>query len=245
MAVQIFNAGGLGGGEAIRMITVASSSALPGSAKDNLLALVTTVTPGKIRLSHTSPDAQAAGDVWIMTSVSGSRALQVGRKNLLTTYLVRAYQYVASVWVLKDLYVRTGGAWLNTYTYLYSRGTEFVTAHGFNGASLAESATYISKQATYMIGIPTATANNTKGIYWDAVDLSDFTTFRVVISTPNAQATVGFGNSVGNTLATISSGLDEVTFDVNISTLNNSYKLWIGRTTASADAFRVYEAFLI
>ena len=245
MAVQILNAGGLGGGEAIRMITVASASALPGSAKDNLLALVTTVTPGKIRLSHASPDAPAAGDVWIMTSVSGSRALQVGRKNLLTTYLVRAYQYVASVWVLKDLFVRIGGAWLNTYTYLYSRGTEFVTVHGFNGSSVSDSPANISKQPTYFIGVPAATATNWKGIYWDALELTDYSTLRLVISTPNSAETVGFGNSTSNAIATISSGLDEATVDVNIATLNGAYKLWIGRITASADAFRVYEAFLI
>ena len=73
----------------------------------------------------------ADGDVWIMTSVSGARVLQVGKANLLTTHLIRGYQYGSGAWVIKELYLRSGGAWLNMNVYLYSRGTEFVTVHGF------------------------------------------------------------------------------------------------------------------
>ena len=244
MSVQIFNQGG-GGGEAVKLIVLTSAASLPASAKDNTLAIITSVTVGAVRLQHTTPASPSGGDVWIMTSVSGGRALQVGRKNLLTTYLVRAYQYVSSVWVLKDLYVRVSGAWQNTYTYLYSRGTEFVTAHGFNGTTLTEATGNISKQSTYMIGIPSATANNWKGIYWDAIDLTDYNTLRLVVSTPNAEETLGYGNSTSTTNGTLSQGLDESVVDVNIATLNGSYKLWIGRITATADAFRVYEALLI
>ena len=51
---MILRRGG-GSGEAIRLLTLGSAAALPASAPENTLALVTAVTPGTVRLSHTAP----------------------------------------------------------------------------------------------------------------------------------------------------------------------------------------------
>jgi len=243
MAIQIFNAGGLGGGEAVKLLTVGSMDALPISAKENTLALVTTVAPGTIRLAHAAPDSPAEGDVWIMTSASGTRALQLGRKNLLTTYLVRGYQYVSGAWAVKDLYLRSGGAWQNMYTYLYSRGTEFVTAHGM-GTMLGDNPSQISKGPNYFDAIVSATANNWKGCWWEAIDYTPYVTLRLVMSTPAATLSLGYSDA-SHIVTTLPTNQQEAQVDVNVTNLNATVKLWIGRVTAAADTFRVFEAYLI
>ena len=190
---MILRRGGTGG-EPVRLLTVSSAAALPNTAQDNTLALVTTQTPGAVQLSHTAPAAPAAGDVWIMTSVSGDHLLQVGRKNLLNTCLVRGYQYLGGAWTVKDLYLRSGGAWRNMYTYLYSRGAEFVTALGLS-SMLGDTSSQISMQPDYFDAIMLATANNWKGCWWEAMDYTPFVTLRLIISTPAATLSLGYGDA--------------------------------------------------
>ena len=239
---MILRRGGTGG-EPVRLLTVSSAAALPNTAQDNTLALVTTQTPGAVQLSHTAPAAPAAGDVWIMTSVSGDHLLQVGRKNLLNTCLVRGYQYLGGAWTVKDLYLRSGGAWRNMHTYLYSRGTEFVTAHGMS-SMLGDTSSQISKQPDYFDAIVLATANNWKGCWWEAMDYTPFVTLRLIISTPAATLSLGYGDA-SHIIATLPASQQEAQVDVNITNLNVTTKLWIGRITAAADTFRVFEAYVL
>ena len=239
---MILRRGGAGG-EPVRLLTVSSAAALPDTAKENTLALVTAQAPGAVQLCHAAPAAPADGDVWIMTTASGTRALQLGRKNLLTTYLVRGYQYVSGAWAVKALYVRNGGAWQNMYTYLYSRGTEFVTAHGM-GSMLGDNPSQISKGPNYFDAIVAATAQNWKGCWWEAIDYTPYVTLRLVMSTPAATLSLGYSDA-SHIVTTLPTNQQEAQVDVNVTNLNATVKLWIGRSTAAADTFRVFEAYLM
>ena len=232
-----------GSGESIRVLAFASALLLPAVGKENTLALITTVDVGKISLQHTAPTTPADGDVWIMTTASGNRALVVGTKHTLTTYLVRGYQYLAGTWTLVDLYVRSGGAWQNMNMYLYSRGTEFVTAHGM-GTMLGDSPSQISKGPNYFDAIVSATANNWKGCWWEAIDYTPYVTLRLVISTPASTLSVGYSDA-SHIITTLPPNLQETQVEVNITNVNVTTKLWIGRATAAADTFRVFEAYVI
>lgn len=124
MAIGRTNAGGGGSSLNFKVIAVASESALPSSAAENTIAVITTTAITSYVFSSSAPTSPAEGMVWFATGTASTVGFNAVKKNGLWVYPTGCQQYVSGTWVTKTAKTYKSGAWVEWRLYLYNAGDE-------------------------------------------------------------------------------------------------------------------------
>lgn len=137
---EIFGYPIMGGGSDLnfKVIAVASESALPSTAAENTIAVITTSPITSYVFSSTAPTSPTEGMVWFTTGAASAVGFNAIKKNGLWVYPTGCQQYVSGAWVSKTAKTYRDGAWALWKLYLYNAGDECTditggwTADGYN-----------------------------------------------------------------------------------------------------------------
>lgn len=130
---EIFGYPIMGGGGSdlnFKVIAVASESALPSTAAENTIAVITTAAITSYVFSSTAPTSPAEGMVWFATSTASTVGFNAIKKNSLWVYPTGCQQYVSGAWVSKTAKTYKSGAWVVWSRYLYNAGNEYTDKTG-------------------------------------------------------------------------------------------------------------------
>lgn len=217
---------GAGGGGAPLNYTVAAVSALPASAKENTIAVVTDTPVTEHQFSASRPAARpdgsplAGGEVWFKTGQSSSVALNLLTKNAAIVCPLAAEQYVQGSWVSKTARIRINGAWkafIPPTIVVVPNLAEFPSSAWQLGSGASVNA------SSFTIGMTSASP-----IYsWlrTPIDLGDYKTLSVACSFTNANVCqVGVCRTLGSSamLASASQALASGTLAVDLSSLTGT-----------------------
>lgn len=130
--VEIFGSPIMGGGSDLnfKVIAVASESALPSSAAENTIAVITTAPITSYVFSSTAPTSPAEGMVWFAVVTASTVGFNAIKRNGLWVYPTGCQQYVSGAWVNKTAKTYKSGAWVGMETYLYNAGDQCVGITG-------------------------------------------------------------------------------------------------------------------
>nr|DAL48021.1 MAG TPA_asm: hypothetical protein [Caudoviricetes sp.] len=103
--------GGGGSDLNFKVIAVASESALPTSAAENTIAVITTTPITSYVFSSTAPTSPTEGMVWALTDKSSIAAFNAIRRNGLWVYPLSCQQYISGAWIEKNAKSYLNGAW--------------------------------------------------------------------------------------------------------------------------------------
>lgn len=124
--IGITNAGGGGGGIALKIIRAASALTLPATAAANTIAVITETEITGWVFSVSAPETPAEGMVWFATRTRSPVAVNVLKKNGIWIYPASCQQYISGSWVSKTAKTYKGGAWVDWICWLYKDGTKQV-----------------------------------------------------------------------------------------------------------------------
>jgi hypothetical protein len=240
-----------GGGAALRLdiLTAATVAALPASAADGALAMISTVAAGKVTLDAAEPAAPAAGDVWLKLGYHGRAALPLCERPLVRAYPFTAAQFAGGAWAFVRAFVYHGG-WLELRAWLYDMGD----AHPENGGAWAVDyieGTYgsVTFGTAYIAVARTIAGARTSVKKADSIDFTPFTTLRVLIrkTSTGTTGTVSLRVMNGTTTEALLTATDwtqneERTLSLDVSGVNAERALKIFVTDSST--FRIYQAWL-
>ena len=135
---EIFGYPIMGGGGSdlnFKAIAVASESALPSTAAENTIAVITTAPITSYVFSSTAPTSPAEGMVWFATSTASTVGFNAIKRNGLWVYPTGCQQYVSGAWVPKTSKTYQNGAWVDWDIVLYADGKQYVpwTATPYEG----------------------------------------------------------------------------------------------------------------
>lgn len=144
---EIFGSPIMGGGGSdlnYKVIAVASESALPSSAAENTIAVITTTPITSYVFSATAPTSPTEGMVWFATGTASTVGFNAIKRNGLWVYPTGCQQYVSGAWVTKTAKTYRDGAWADWDIVLYSSGKQYVpwTATPYEG-SITWGASYV------------------------------------------------------------------------------------------------------
>lgn len=111
---EIFGYPIMGGGGSdlnFKVIAVASESALPTTAAENTIAVITTAPITSYVFSSTAPTSPTEGMVWVLTDKTSIAAFNAIKRNGLWVYPLRCQQYVSGAWVEKTAKSYLNGTW--------------------------------------------------------------------------------------------------------------------------------------
>ncbi|NLI21747.1 MAG: hypothetical protein GX418_09395 [Clostridiales bacterium] len=136
-----------GGFGRLRVIAAASASALPATAAEGTVAVVTGTAPGDLYAMATAPAGAVNGDLWMLTGAQSSAAFSLGRNTGVTLYPRCVYQRIAGAWAFVPAYVRLSGAWKPVSLRLYDAGVEMLMAVGQTDQGYNYGSTTYQKQS--------------------------------------------------------------------------------------------------
>lgn len=110
MAIGRTNTGGGGGG---LNFSVIGSSTVPSGAKENMIWVNTSTPITSWIFSATEPESPVEGMVWFTLTLESPVAFNAAKKNAVMLYPVSASQFVAGVWVPKNVKSYQGNAWVD------------------------------------------------------------------------------------------------------------------------------------
>lgn len=165
---MILNMVGGGGGASMNfsVSAFASADALPASASENAIAVITENEITSWIFSATEPESPSSGMVWFSVGLSSPVAFNAAQKNTVMVYPVSASQYIAGVWVTKNAKSFQGGAWVDWWIYgtLYDNGkTDEDLAGGWASYNYRVATGYTGIASTVTIGEASVTATMTAG----------------------------------------------------------------------------------
>lgn len=154
---MIFNMVGGGGssGAAVNVTAVASASALPASADEGDIAIVSTVAVNNVYVQNDTPSAPEAGDVLITTANSSNAPAQIGN---ITIYPNGFKQYQSGSWVVVTGYVYSGGAWVGLELWLFTTGNAYQNNTGGWGGN--DAVTTIDEGENLRIAVSSGSYNH-------------------------------------------------------------------------------------
>lgn len=170
---EIFGYPIMGGGGSdlnFKVIAVASESALPTSAAENTIAVITTTPITSYVFSSTAPTSPTEGMVWLVTGTASTVEFNAIKKNGLWVYPTGCQQYVSGAWAEKQIMVYLNGSWRRNDIWILKDGViNTKITGGFNFANYAQFANGLLK-ISY--------SGNTGGAYTSKslIDLTDHST---------------------------------------------------------------------
>ena len=233
-----FKSGGAGLNFALKPYAT-EAALLADTPKENTIGIVTaTEISGYAFVAATSEiTSPATGMVAITEGTASPASFNAIKKNTLTVYPLRCYQYTGSAWAQKTCYVRKGGAWVNLIDYLYLSGNQFsAITGGWTSAGSAYSAFSQggSVSAASFLTVDLSSASSEQGnsiAAVNAVDLTGYTTLNFIVSSAsNNTCAKGVAikssrtNLFDSPSASKAIGAAETgTFSIDTSTLNGSF----------------------
>lgn len=230
---EIFGYPIMGGGGSdlnFKVIAVASESALPTTAAENTIAVITTTPITSYVFSSTAPTSPTEGMVWLVTGTASTVGFNAIKKNGLWVYPTGCQQYVSGVWAAKQIMVYLNGSWTRTDTWLLKDGvinTEITG--GFNFGNNAQFANGLLK-ISY--------SGNQGGDYTSKslIDLTNYSTLTARVKQTSRYATIyGFklgidklASNIASMNPTVGAQVQDVTADyidvkVDISDITGAY----------------------
>lgn len=114
-----------------KVIAVASESALPSSAEENTIAVITTSPITSYVFASSAPTSPAEGMVWFATLTASTVEFNAIKKNGLWVYPTSCQQYVSGVWVSKTAKTYQDSAWVDWWDgYYYKDGNQEIVVTG-------------------------------------------------------------------------------------------------------------------
>lgn len=226
-----------GGGSALnfKVIAVASESALPSSAAENTIAVITTAPITSYVFSATAPTLPAEGMVWFTTGAASMVGFNAIKKNGLWVYPTGCQQYISGAWVSKTAKTYKNGAWVDWVTYLYnygSTGYSFGTSHGGLPVAVVGSA---SEQSTYWI-LAVSGPSTAAALYTNSkINLTNYKKLTLrgrkaqnnanqcCMAVSNGNATEFYSNIVAS--GDIGYSTDDTNWSIDITSLTGEYYL--------------------
>lgn len=247
---EIFGYPIMGGGGSdlnFKVIAVASESALPTSAAENTIAVITTAPITSYVFSSTAPTSPAEGMVWFATGTASTVGFNAVKKNGLWVYPTGCQQYVSGTWVSKTAKTYRDSAWADWVTYLFNHGLAgytFGSGKGGYGAENQGVATILSDALALNVSGPgcviamyTTQKANFSGVNYLTAkggkrqDNQNET--RMVVSTSTGD--VFLNGHVA--YLTIGYGPTDVDWKLDVSALNGEYYVgWYLATTHTIDS---------
>jgi hypothetical protein len=133
--------GGGSGVKATPIAAVASADALPATANERDIAIISTVPVGNVYAQADQPVGEP-GDVWLVAEANGAFSYVVGGA---TIQFSNAMQYSGS-WEKVGVYQYAGGKWVSASKYLLDgsadTGTAWSTYYAYGGRAAKESTGY-------------------------------------------------------------------------------------------------------
>lgn len=116
----------LAGGAALNVTAVSDASALPETADENTIAVVTGVEIGAVYARNSAPTTASAGDVFIKTDAKASFVVELANEGSIQICISCAYVYTGSAWETAQAFIFQGGEWAEMAgaVYLYYCGDE-------------------------------------------------------------------------------------------------------------------------
>lgn len=131
---EIFGYPIMGGGGSnlnFKVISVASESALPSSAAENTIAVITTTAITSYVFASSAPTSPAEGMVWFATGTASAVGFNAIKRNGLWVYPTGCQQYVSGAWVSKTAKTYRDGAWVDWWDgYYYKDGNQEIVVTG-------------------------------------------------------------------------------------------------------------------
>lgn len=242
---------GAGGGGGSLLLTVnayASEDAIPATAAENTVAVITATNITSWTFSPTEPESPAEGMVWAVVGLTGKLVFNALKKNGIVLYPVSARQYIGGAWADKPAKIFQDGAWVDWWIEgtLYDRGTDdpeltggwaaypYIIATGFVG-NVGE----IAYNADHMLFTLKGTATNNSTFFStvNALDLSGISSVEFTIddatSTVAGMAKIGVYTEAGGfqkdgTILRGSDGTLTLTGSVDVSSLSPASKYRVG-----------------
>lgn len=110
-------------GAALQVMAVSSAAALPASAKESTIAIITSTAIGAVYAQAGMPTTASNGDV-LITADNAAHTVNMAAKGAVMVSIGACYQMTGGAWNKMDAYVYRGGAWqaVTGCFYLYNVG---------------------------------------------------------------------------------------------------------------------------
>ncbi|MEG0743126.1 MAG: hypothetical protein RR521_12915 [Clostridia bacterium] len=237
---------GGGGSAGVQVLAAASEAALPASAKEGTLAVITVTAVGNVTLKPDPPSAPMAGDLWIRCGLQSELHVEVQKKPSLVVFPVSAAQYVGGAWVQAALFGRINGAWKSAATYLYAYGTRYVDGITTQGNAPFETSPFITFSEASFTFKKGETNNNSWGIKYTNISFDRYHTLCAVITTTNSEPQFyaeGGGTTTAKQLLTRNTV--ERLYTIDISKLMGVGAFSINKFGTEAYSFIVHALYLL
>lgn len=172
--------GGAGGGTLnFSVEAFASLDALPETAGENTVAIITDTPITGYGFYSSQPSVTTDGFVWIDTATASNASFNALAENALMVYPVSAQQYIGGAWVSKAMRVYKNGEWASPSFLLYQSGDQFSSVTGGweyalgTGCSGSIEDTYITTSS------PGGSNTRTYIMPTNAIDLTNYSTLAV------------------------------------------------------------------
>ena len=250
---EIFGYPIMGGGGSdlnFKVIAVTSESALPSSAAENTIAVITTTAITSYVFASTAPASPVEGMVWLVTGTASTIGFNAIKKNGLWVYPTGCQQYVSGAWAEKQIMGYLNGSWERTDIWILKDGvinTEITG--GFNFGNNAQFANGLLK-ISY--------SGNRGGDYTSKslIDLTNYSTLTARVKQTSRYATIyGFklgidklASNISSMNPTVGTQVQDVTADyidvnVDISGITGAYYVGAaGVCTADTISIRLLSA---
>ena len=188
------NLGGSGGLN-FEVKAFASADALPQSARENTIAVVTDTPISSWVMSAEQP-AGAEGMVWIEVATVSDVAFYADKKQQVKVYPVSVSQYIDGAWASLDAFIYQNAAWVAFASafdgWLYYMGEQYVDITG--GWVQANGTLTVNEDSLALCGI--SSTNHGYAATTKQINTTGFSTLEMVVKTASAQAAyIGLGTS--------------------------------------------------
>ena len=220
-----------GAGLRLKLAIYASVLALPATADDGAIAVVSATAIGSIAMDKAAPATAAEGDLWLNTAAVGSVAIVLSSKPLIYGYPSAAMQYIGGAWVAVRAYVYHS-AWHELRTWLYEDGN----AHAENGGAWStESPAYgtVTYGATYITSASSVATFANTVTKQNNIDITPYSQLKALIQKTTAATTGAVLLRLYDGTSIVASGgnytnwlqNEERTLSLDVREANGSYRV--------------------
>lgn len=233
-----------GGGASLNVIAASSFSALPETADEGTMAVITDTAIGAVYVQKAQPETAAAGDIFISTAANLHTVDIAGDEGSLQIPLGFVHVWNGTAWEQAEAYFHTDGKWIpqSNIVYLYNAGSvnEQITG-GWIAAEGGGTATM--NAANMRLVISSSTGIRKHVATTNMIDLTGYATLHVVanfasLSVDSSTAPslrLGVSTNQNANLASITTKAEkaytakgEKTLSYDVSSLDGEYYVIVG-----------------
>lgn len=221
---MILNMAGAGG-SALKVISAASAAALPTTAAEGTIAVITDTPITSFEIGFLVPAVPKEGMVYLSESNVSNVPVNVAKDpNIAYLYPTGCSQYVGDAWTIKDFRIRKNKEWVTPRTYLYNAGNQYTAVTG--GWKARSGNGSIGKdRMTFSSGPNAGLPNDSSVMTVGKIDFTNFTKFHATLYSQSGDGCyttiIDSGYSLGQTGG-------HLEYNIDITNLTGSYYVAIG-----------------